>query len=135
MPASLADADGSRSGRERRLGRVRGRNFGRFGGAYQPIDLLPLAGAINRKTLLLSLTGLMAVSASGRWALAANYAVYMLGRALIGVVIGGFWSLLRRYRDAAGPCPAGAAGIGDFQRRQRNGDGDRRAAGVATWAA
>jgi len=51
-----------------------------------------LAGGINRKTLLLGLTVLMAVS-GGIIALAPNYAVYMAGRALIGVAIGGFWSM------------------------------------------
>lgn len=51
-----------------------------------------LAARMNRKTLLLALTALMAVSGAVV-AMAANHAIYMLGRALIGVVIGGFWSL------------------------------------------
>jgi predicted MFS family arabinose efflux permease len=51
-----------------------------------------LAGGVNRKTLLLALTGLMAVSGA-IVALAPNYFVYMVGRALIGLVIGGFWSM------------------------------------------
>jgi len=51
-----------------------------------------LAGGMNRKTLLLALTALMAVSGAVV-ALASNYLIYMLGRALIGVVIGGFWSM------------------------------------------
>ena len=51
-----------------------------------------LAGAMDRKKLLLGLTGLMALSGTVV-ALAPNYPVYMLGRALIGVVVGGFWSL------------------------------------------
>jgi predicted MFS family arabinose efflux permease len=51
-----------------------------------------IAGTLNRKTLLLALTGLMAVS-SAIVALAPNYLIYMAGRALIGVVIGGFWSM------------------------------------------
>src|SRR6478672_568868 len=50
------------------------------------------AGSMDRKTLLLKLTGLMAVSGVVV-ALAPNYPTYMLGRALIGVVIGGFWSM------------------------------------------
>ncbi|QUE97171.1 MFS transporter [Klebsiella pasteurii] len=51
-----------------------------------------LAGSLNRKYLLLGLTVLMA--ASGLIvALASSYAVYMAGRALIGIVIGGFWSM------------------------------------------
>lgn len=51
-----------------------------------------LAGSLNRKTLLLGLTVAMGVSGA-IVALAPNYLVYMLGRALIGVVIGGFWSM------------------------------------------
>lgn len=51
-----------------------------------------LAGGINRKYLLLGLTALMAISGT-IIALAPVYPVYMLGRALIGVVIGGFWSM------------------------------------------
>lgn len=51
-----------------------------------------LAGKLDRKTLLLALTALMAVSCAivGQ---ASGYGSYMFGRALIGVVIGGFWSL------------------------------------------
>jgi predicted MFS family arabinose efflux permease len=56
------------------------------------LSISALAGGMNRKTLLLALTALMAVSGAVV-ALASNYLVYMLGRALIGVVIGGFWSL------------------------------------------
>jgi predicted MFS family arabinose efflux permease len=51
-----------------------------------------IAGTVNRKTLLLALTGLMAVSGAVV-ALAPNFLTYMAGRALIGVVIGGFWSM------------------------------------------
>jgi predicted MFS family arabinose efflux permease len=51
-----------------------------------------LASGVNRKTLLLGLTALMALSGA-TIALAPNYAIYMLGRALIGVVVGGFWSI------------------------------------------
>lgn len=51
-----------------------------------------LAGTVNRKTLLLALTGMMAVSAVVV-AMAPDYQTYMVGRALIGVVIGGFWSM------------------------------------------
>ncbi|WYX31955.1 MFS transporter [Achromobacter denitrificans] len=51
-----------------------------------------LAGGLDRKPLLLALT--VAMGASGAIvALAPNYVTYMLGRALIGVVVGGFWSL------------------------------------------
>lgn len=51
-----------------------------------------LAGGMNRKTMLLALTALMAVSGAVV-ALAPSYLIYMVGRALIGVVIGGFWSM------------------------------------------
>lgn len=51
-----------------------------------------IAGDLNRKYLLLGLTVLMAISGLVI-AIAPSYPVYMLGRALIGVAIGGFWSL------------------------------------------
>lgn len=51
-----------------------------------------LAGNMDRKILLLGLTALMGVSGAVI-ALAPNYAIYMVGRALIGVVVGGFWSM------------------------------------------
>lgn len=56
------------------------------------LSISALAGSMNRKTLLLALTGLMALSGVAA-AMAPNYFVYMVGRALIGVVIGGFWSM------------------------------------------
>jgi predicted MFS family arabinose efflux permease len=56
------------------------------------LSISVLAGGMNRKTLLLGLTALMAVSGTVV-ALASNYLVYMVGRALIGLVIGGFWSM------------------------------------------
>jgi len=51
-----------------------------------------LAGSIDRKTLLLGLTGVMALSGA-IIAVAPTYFAYMTGRALIGVVVGGFWSM------------------------------------------
>lgn len=51
-----------------------------------------LAGHLDRKMLLLALTGVMAVSGT-IVAAAPNYMIFMIGRALIGVVIGGFWSM------------------------------------------
>ena len=51
-----------------------------------------LAGRIDRKILLLGLTLLMILSGTLA-AFAPNYPILMLGRALIGVAIGGFWSL------------------------------------------
>lgn len=56
------------------------------------LTISQIARDINRKYLLLGLTGLMALSGV-IIALAPDYPVYMLGRALIGVVIGGFWSM------------------------------------------
>lgn len=56
------------------------------------LSIPSLAGTMNRKTLLLLLTGLMCVSGLVV-GLAPNYEIYMLGRALIGVVVGGFWSM------------------------------------------
>lgn len=47
---------------------------------------------LNRKALLLGLTFLMGVSGA-LIALASNYYIYMIGRALIGIVVGGFWSM------------------------------------------
>ncbi|QBI05134.1 MFS transporter [Pseudoduganella albidiflava] len=51
-----------------------------------------LAGSMDRKTLLLLLTGAMGLSGA-IVALAPSYAVYMAGRALIGVAVGGFWAM------------------------------------------
>lgn len=56
------------------------------------LTISPVAGDLNRKYLLLGLTVLMAISGVVI-AMAPSYPVYMLGRALIGVVIGGFWSM------------------------------------------
>jgi len=52
----------------------------------------PLTARLDRKYLLLSLTLLMMISGSVV-AFAPNYLVFMVGRALIGVAIGGFWSM------------------------------------------
>jgi len=51
-----------------------------------------LAGKLDRRVLLLLLTVLVIVSGT-IVAIAPNYGVFMLGRALIGIAIGGFWSL------------------------------------------
>lgn len=64
-------------------------------GAFAVITSLTIsriAGSMNRKTLLLLLTAIMAISGA-IVALAQNYTVYMIGRALLGMVIGGFWSM------------------------------------------
>lgn len=51
-----------------------------------------LAGRLDRKVLLLAMSLLMMVSGAVA-AFAPNYLLFMLGRALIGVAIGGFWSM------------------------------------------
>lgn len=51
-----------------------------------------LAGGLDRKVLMLALTGVMIVSGT-IVAIAPNYEIFMVGRAFIGVVIGGFWSM------------------------------------------
>ena len=56
------------------------------------LSISALAGNMNRKTLLLALTALMAVSGA-MVAMASSFLFYLVGRALIGVVIGGFWSM------------------------------------------
>lgn len=56
------------------------------------LSISTVAGSMDRKTLLLLLTGLMGVSGL-IVGLSSNYEIFMVGRALIGVVIGGFWSM------------------------------------------
>ena len=56
------------------------------------LSIAAIAGSMDRKILLLIMTALMAVSGV-IIAIAHNYSTYMIGRALIGVVIGGFWSM------------------------------------------
>lgn len=56
------------------------------------LTLSTLAGNVNRKFLLLGMTVLMAVSGL-IIALASGYLGYMAGRAMIGIAIGGFWSM------------------------------------------
>lgn len=56
------------------------------------LSISTMAGNMDRKMLLLGLTALMAASGAVV-AMAPNYFLYMLGRALIGVVVGGLWSL------------------------------------------
>lgn len=64
-------------------------------GVFAVLTSLGISSAtrgIDRRRVLLSLTGLMMLSGV-MVALAPNAAVFMAGRALIGVVIGGFWSM------------------------------------------
>ncbi|MEN2431843.1 MFS transporter [Comamonas sp. F1-6] len=56
------------------------------------LALPALAGRSDRKALLLGLAGLMCLS-SCIIGFAGSYTIYMAGRALIGIVVGGFWSL------------------------------------------
>jgi predicted MFS family arabinose efflux permease len=56
------------------------------------LSLSWLSAGIDRRRLLLSLTILMLLSGL-MVALAPNFAVLILGRALLGIVIGGFWSI------------------------------------------
>ena len=56
------------------------------------LSISALAGVIDRKNLLLVLTVLMGISGA-IVAEASTYLIYMTGRALLGVVIGGFWSM------------------------------------------
>jgi predicted MFS family arabinose efflux permease len=56
------------------------------------LSIAPLAGRLDRKILLLGLTVLMIISGTIA-AFAPNYPIFMVGRAFIGVAIGGFWSM------------------------------------------
>lgn len=51
-----------------------------------------VAGKIDRKQVLIAMTGLMLVSLV-LVAAAPNFAVLMIGRALLGICVGGFWAL------------------------------------------
>ena len=59
---------------------------------FTSLLIASVAARVDRKPLLLSLTLLMILSGTVV-AFAPNYWVFMTGRALIGVAIGGFWSL------------------------------------------
>ncbi len=56
------------------------------------IAITTVAGRLNRKWVLVGLTGLMLMS-QALVAAAPNFGVLMVGRALLGVCIGGFWAL------------------------------------------
>jgi len=56
------------------------------------LSISSLLGNADRKIVLLVMTGLMVLSAA-IIAMAPNYVTYLIGRALIGIAIGGFWSL------------------------------------------
>ncbi|CAN7411340.1 MFS transporter [Pseudomonas sp. GL-B-26] len=59
---------------------------------FTSLLIASVAARVDRKPLLLTLTLLMILSGTVV-AFAPNYWVFMIGRALIGVAIGGFWSL------------------------------------------
>ncbi len=64
-------------------------------GIFAVVTSLLIASLVktaDRKTVLLSFTGLMMLSGA-IVAFASNYLMFMVGRALLGVVIGGFWSM------------------------------------------
>lgn len=64
-------------------------------GIFAVLTSLFIASAtrgLDRRTLLLGLTGLMIVSGAVV-AFAPSYPIFMVGRALLGFVIGGFWSM------------------------------------------
>lgn len=66
-----------------------------FSGAFALLTSLfisTIARSMDRKVLLLFLTFTVIVSGT-IVALASNYGVFMIGRALIGIAIGGFWSM------------------------------------------
>jgi predicted MFS family arabinose efflux permease len=56
------------------------------------LSLATVTRGLDRRLLLLGLTLLMLVSGL-TVAFAPNYLVFMIGRAMIGIVIGGFWSM------------------------------------------
>jgi predicted MFS family arabinose efflux permease len=64
-------------------------------GLFAVLTSLTIAAAtarINRRRLLLALTVLMLLSGA-MVALAPTYTVFLAGRAVVGIVIGGFWSM------------------------------------------
>ena len=87
-----------------------------------------LTGRLDRKVVLVAMTGLM-IASGVIVSFAPNYAVMMIGRALLGVVIGGFWSNGHSDGHAAGPRGLRAEGAGHSQRRQCAGGHDRGSAG------
>jgi predicted MFS family arabinose efflux permease len=62
---------------------------------FTSLLIASVAARVDRKPLLLSLTLLMILSGTVV-VFAPNYWVFMTGRALIGVAIGGFWSFRRQ---------------------------------------
>lgn len=76
-----------------------------------------VAGKMNRKYLLLDMTILAALSGLV-FALASSYLVYMAGRAMIGIAIGGFWSMSAAVAIRLVPRHQVARALAIFLRRQ-----------------
>lgn len=96
------------------------------------LTLSALAGNRDRKSLLLGMTFLMAVSGLVI-ALASSYLVYMAGRAMIGIAIGGVLVDVCGNGDSSGATTSSRACPGYFQRRQCAGDGSGSPAGELPW--
>jgi predicted MFS family arabinose efflux permease len=77
------------------------------------LSISSLAGGMSRKTLLLWMTGLMFLSGP-IIALAPNFATYLAGRVLIGVAIGGFWSMSAAAAIRLVPAPQVARALAIF---------------------
>ena len=87
-----AHADRGRSADQRGAGRSGDRRLGCVFALLTSLFITKLAGRLDRKILLLALMLLTIVSGT-LVAFAPNFVLFMLGRALIGVAIGGFWSM------------------------------------------
>ena len=99
-------------------------------GVFAVLTSLVIAGVtarLDRRTVLLSLTALMIVSGTVV-AVAPNFGILMLGRAFLGVAIGGFWSMSTATVMRLVPEDRVPARPGRPERRQRVGRDDRRAA-------
>ncbi|MFC4653919.1 MFS transporter [Rheinheimera marina] len=59
---------------------------------FSSLSIRTLAGTLDRRTVLLCLTALL-ISSGPLVAFAPNFTVLMLGRVLLGLSLGGFWSL------------------------------------------
>lgn len=84
------------------------------------------ARGIDRRAVLLWLTGITVISGVVV-AFAPTYPVFMVGRALIGMAIGGFWSMSAAMMIRILPAKERSARACGPQRRQRPRDDRRRA--------
>ncbi len=96
-----------------------------------------ISGRLDRRLLMLGLSLLLMVSNLVA-ALAVNFPMMLLGRVLLGICVGGFWSFAANY--GPGPpavrLPAGRVASVRLARRllRRCGIGGRRAVGAAAFA-